>query len=374
MKYTKKSAFINRKKERSLLDDWVKQEAENILFIYGPKSSGKTTLLYKFVKEVVNTKKYEVKYFNLREILIANYKNFIQAFFEIDYSKSREDIKEKREYNLKVFKLTTEIFKGIEDKEFDPFAVMKTELQKLAKKNIRPIIIIDELQALEDIYMNGQRALIKELFNFFVAMTKESHLCHIIIASSDGYFIEKIYNDSKLKKTSTFFEIDYLNKTDVYYWLDNLEKESAITSFTLTNSQKDKIWKNFGGSCWEISAFLGDLIGFANNGKVNNKDFNSVIETKLIAARSLFVDYAGLDDRLIELFKTIDKSVREKGSFEHRSLATLVKSKMYDNDSLRKELKELVRQNFLYYDSTKALYKLQGSSMENGLSMYAKEY
>jgi AAA+ ATPase superfamily predicted ATPase len=35
---------------------------------------------------------------------------------------------------------------------------------------------------------------------FFVAMTKESHLCHVLLSGSDGYFIEKLYNDSKLKK------------------------------------------------------------------------------------------------------------------------------------------------------------------------------
>ena len=52
------------------------------------------------------------------------------------------------------------------------------------------------------IYMNGQRELIKELFNFFVAMTKQSHLCHFLIASADGYFIEKVYNDSKLRPGS----------------------------------------------------------------------------------------------------------------------------------------------------------------------------
>jgi AAA+ ATPase superfamily predicted ATPase len=45
----------------------------------------------------------------------------------------------------------------------------------------------------------NQRELIKELINFFVAMTKESHLCHVLLSSSDGYFIEKIYNDSKLQ-------------------------------------------------------------------------------------------------------------------------------------------------------------------------------
>ena len=89
----------------------------------------------------------------------------------------------------------------------------------------KSIIIIDELQALDFIYFNSQRELIKEMINFFVAMTKESHLCHVLLSSSDGYFIEKLYNDSKLRKTSKLFEVDYLPESDIVYWLNNIDKE-----------------------------------------------------------------------------------------------------------------------------------------------------
>ncbi len=119
---------------------------------------------------------------------------------------------------------------------------------------------IDELQALKGIYINGQRELLKELFNFFVAMTNKSHLCHVLIASSDGFFIERIYNDSKLKKTSRFMEVAYLSKKDVTGWLSNLERESAIKGYTLTPEQIERAWQTFGGSCWEISRFLGDIL------------------------------------------------------------------------------------------------------------------
>jgi hypothetical protein len=176
-------AFINRNHELNHLTHWLSRKPNNILFIYGPKSSGETTLLMKFINEHLINKTYNVQLFNLRKMLISNYLNFIQAFFEVDLSPSKEDY----------------------------------------KKGKCPIIIIDELQALENIYLNGQRELLKELFNFFVAMTKESHLCHVIISSSDGYFMNTIYEDSKLSKTSEFFEIDYLNEQDTKYWLTHLE-------------------------------------------------------------------------------------------------------------------------------------------------------
>ena len=70
---------------------------------------------------------------------------------------------------------------------------------KTFKKNIQPVIIVDEFHKLDGLYMpDKQKRLMIELMNFFVAMTKESHLCHVIIASSDAFFIEQVYVDSKL--------------------------------------------------------------------------------------------------------------------------------------------------------------------------------
>ena len=369
MIYSKEPAFINRTGELKFLLAWIDERPENILFIYGPKSSGKTTLLYKFVRENLSSNAFDIKHFNLRKILIIQYQDFIKAFFEHDYSKEKEDVKEKREYDLKVFKLSVEVLKGLEGKELDPFVVMEQELKKLNARGIRPIIIIDELQALEGIYLNVQRELLKELFNFFVAMTKESHFCHVIIASSDGYFIERIYNDSKLKKTSKFLEVDYLQKNDVYYWLNNLEKESAIKKFTLTPEQIDRTWENFGGSCWEISRFLGDILMRAENGRVANEAFEDEIHKTLIQMRSLYVDYARLFPHKRAIFKLISAIVQSSPRFRLEQLASLVQQ-YYTYESLGEELANLVSQNFLAYNPVMAEYTIQGRTMELGLAMY----
>jgi Predicted ATPase (AAA+ superfamily) len=42
---TKNAAFINRSKELQYLYEWVSEDPDRILFVYGPKSSGKTTLM-----------------------------------------------------------------------------------------------------------------------------------------------------------------------------------------------------------------------------------------------------------------------------------------------------------------------------------------
>ena len=369
-KFTNQDAFINRKDEFNFLQDWINQKPNNILFIYGPKSSGKTTLLMKFIEMYLNNNQYSIKHFNLRKLLIANYIDFIQAFFEIDYSKSTQDIKQKTEYSLKVFKLSKEIKKCLENKTLDPFIVMEKELLKISKKGKRPIIIIDEMQALEDIYVNGQRELLKELFNFFVAITKESHLCHVIISSSDGYFMKRLYEDSKLSKTSDFYAVDYLNEFDTKYWLNHLESESAITHYTLSDTQIDMIWNYIGGSMWEISTLLGKLIRFSKNNVVSNEQLNSFIQKIIDENCGKFIYYAKLNRQKILLFKEIYHICLKQNEFTVFDLTSLIHNHVYNNIELSEELNQLVQLNYLAFHPTTSIYRLQGKSMFYGLQTF----
>ena len=372
MQYTNVSAFINRQAEISYLKKWINEEPKNILFFYGPKSSGKTTLIYKFIENhLADPEKYSIKHFNLREVLIVNYEDFLQRFFQVEDPEEKSS-SQTRHYDLKVFKLTVESHRKIKNRQLDPFDVMKAELKDLNARGIKPLIIIDELQALDFIYFNSQRELIKELINFFVAMTKESHLCHVLLSSSDGYFIEKLYNDSKLKKTSELFEVDYLPKEDIVYWLNNLEKESSITDYTLTDEQIEYVWKHFGGSIWEISNLLGKFLTVCQDGKVPDDEMEKVVSKYITQAKSYFEEYAGLKKHLKALFAEVHNS-NIKGFFKENDLEALVENGFFSEDGLREELNILVQKNFFYYNPTRAEYKLQGRSMEIGLERYLRE-
>jgi len=368
--YTKEPAFINRQKELKYFSAWIDQRPENILFIHGPKSSGKTTLLMKFIEKIGQNKNFDIKFFNLRKLLIINYTNFIQTFFEVDVQRSKSDVKEKKEYNLKVFKLTREVVKGLEEKKYDPFIVMDKELHDLCKKGKRPVIIIDELQALDNIYMNGQRELLKELFNFFVAITKESHTCHVIISSSDGYFLNRIYEDCKLSKTSNFLEIDYLNKEEIKYWLSNLEKESSIKAFVLSDFQIETIWHYFGGSIWEISNILGELLNDAVNKKISDEDLKKNIMKIVDQNYGKFLHYSQINKSKILLLKKIYEIFQQKDSFNTFDLRGIVQQNILNEDSLTQELNNLVRLNYISFNPVTNFYKLQGKSMFYGLKKY----
>ena len=355
MEYKNEPAFINRLEELKYLEQWIKERPNHILFFYGPKSSGKTTLIYKFVAGHLNDdQKFSVKLFNLREVLIVNYEDFLQRFFQVE-DPEEKDTFQSRQYDLKVFRLTVQTQQKIKDRQLVPFDVMKAELRELNSKGFKPVIIIDELQALEFIYFNSQRELIKELLNFFVAMTKESHLCHVLLSSSDGYFIEKLYNDSKLRKTAKLFEVDYLPREDIVYWLNNLEKESNIKDFVLSESQIEYVWDHFFGSIWEISSLLGDFLQVCRDGKVDDLDMKKIIDKYIIQARSYFEEYAALDASRTELLSQMNSLVQKQGFFKEAFLGPLLDKGYYaDKHALQAELNDLVRNNYLYYNPTRA--------------------
>jgi AAA+ ATPase superfamily predicted ATPase len=355
LQYRKDVAFINREKELAFLEGFINERPESILFLHGPKSSGKTTLLYKFLEQIEKEQKLDVKFLNLRKILTEfddnyNYRDFLNILFGVEDKKEKTG-KFSGEISVGFFKINSEIEKKMKQGRVDPFKVMEQEFIRLVQKGIKPILIIDELQALDKIYLNNgrDRRLIIELFNFFVAMTKESHLAHIIISSSDGYFINTVYTDSRLKKTSEFYKIDYLDKEDTMEWLFNLEKYSKIKDYTVAPEDAGKIWNTVGGSMWEIQYILSQL-------------FEHPIDDVL-------------DDYKQKMMGQITYYIVQK----ERKKREKILSHFIDNNHLWARdtneedealLKDMVTNNILYFDPTRAVYYPQGKSYHWGIRLY----
>jgi len=203
--------FIDREEEIKFFKSYFEENPRKILFVYGPKSTGKTTLIeYVIENELIDDKKffksskYNIKYINFRGKLIASYNTFLDSIIR----KKDEEIEAELSYelNLGVFRLSPKLYSKAKEKEEDIFELLIDEFKKSNKKNL---FIIDEIQVLEDIYINGSRELLKEFLNFCVSLTKETHLSHVVILTSNTIFLNRIYNDSKLKKTSNFMLIDH---------------------------------------------------------------------------------------------------------------------------------------------------------------------
>jgi len=214
--------FYNREKELKYLKTYVQLEPNSILFVYGPKSSGKSTVMRRVIKELENSN-IVFFYYNLRKYATPTKEEFLRVFFE---KSDKKYLLNKLELNLGVFKFGVEgNFDFNKLSLNDVFAKINESINAVIEDGKRPVLIIDELQKLKNIYFNGNKSLLNELFNLFVSLTKMEHLCHVICLTSDTLFIEEIYRNSTLKNASEYYLIDWLRKETIR----NILKEEGFS-------------------------------------------------------------------------------------------------------------------------------------------------
>jgi len=137
-----------------------------------------------------------------------------------------------------------------------------------------------------------------------VRLTKETHLCHVVILTSNTVFIERIYNDARMKLTSEFRKIDHLSFEKVREWLlqEGLkEKEIRL------------VWEYLGGSIALILKMLSNLR--------RGEELKEFLEREAWLAYTEIVDYiarGGFTDKEVELFKKVGEEILERGYFEFR--------------------------------------------------------
>ncbi|OAG27173.1 ATP-binding protein [Thermodesulfatator autotrophicus] len=185
--------FVDREEEIEFFVDWFSEVPQRILWVYGPKSSGKTTVIEYVVEKRLlgegnwwEEGKFWVKYINLRRKLISSYKTFLHAFI-VPEDVYKETVENNKSFSLRVFPIERKNLKEIEAREKDLFEVLMEKIEEESRHR-RAILIIDEIQKLQDLYINSERELLKEFLNFCVSLTKEKHLCHVVILTSNTVF------------------------------------------------------------------------------------------------------------------------------------------------------------------------------------------
>ena len=349
--------FIDREEEIEFFVDWFNEPPQRILFVYGPKSSGKTTVIEyviekKLLKENKRKKKskYWVKYLNLREALIASYGSFLDTFF-VEVKEEESEKEGKIEINVIGFKAG--VLQRIKKKQENLFKVFIRKIKEIADSGARPILIIDEIQKLRDVYMengNGERELLKEFLNFCVRLTKETHLCHVVILTSNTVFVERIYNDAKMKLTGEFKKIEHLKREQVEEWLreEGLRKEEI-----------ELVWEYLGGCIPLILKMLSYLR--------KGVDLKEYLEMERWLAYTEIVDYlsrGGFTEEEEKKLEEIAKEILERGYFR------------YDRD--RKEylpiIEKWAEKEILFYDPLEL--KVTGNSRiyEKGLELLLERH
>ena len=325
--------FWNREREIEYLKRYIKSEPNAILFVYGPKSSGKSTLLMEVIDRLMVDEEFssthEVYWFDLRERLIANYEDVVDVFF-LDEEAAKLTIEKKRGTKFKIlsfFEVETEHKKLLEQRRIDPFKYMADVLRESEKTGI---IVFDEIQKLKDVYLNSpsnQRPLIKELFNFFVRLTKVLHLSHVIVMTSDTFFIERVYTDSTLKNTSEYYLVDFFDD-------DTTHEILRSKGFSEEDSRHIVEW--IGGVPWMMERVISRGINVVEELLENAKA--SLRET----LGSLYEEDPSLKEEAVDLLKRLLRG--EDIDLEGKD---------------RKITRILVEKEILYYDPIKGEIRFQ---------------
>ncbi|MDQ7033109.1 MAG: ATP-binding protein, partial [Desulfonauticus sp.] len=147
-----------------------------------------------------------------------------------------------------------------------------------------------------------ERELLKEFLNFCVRLTKELHLSHVVILSSNTIFIDKIYNHAKLKVTSKFKKIDHLDYETTKEWL--LSKDLGFSSKDI-----ELIWDYLGGCIPLIQRMLRERDYFDS--------LEDYFKQEVILAKNEIADLISkhLNDKEYELFLQIINNIISNTSY-----------------------------------------------------------
>ncbi len=338
----RRTPFHNRKREINEVMNILEAEPTLITFIYGPINSGKTTLVSHLIDQL--PEEYVVFYINLRGRFISDYRDFIKVLFKIEKEKNyKEVLKTISEISAETLK-----FSGIpvaesvmnalfKEKSYEDVFEFLEEYFTTIAKNKRPVLIIDELQVVGDLKING--LLMYKLFNFFIRLTKELHLCHIFAVSSDSLFIENVYSEAMLDGRCR------------YLLVDDFDYETAavlVEGHGFTDDEKAVAWEYCGGK----PVCLMELI-YADNREQIAKD---MLKTRVTQLKDLldYLDYTkpkimiGDDEYLVEKKDIVDIFNR------------FVDTEYIDDEGLNRPAKHfLIKDNILFLDPHTGIIKPQ---------------
>jgi len=185
------------------------------------------------------------------------------------------------------------------------------------------VLILDEMQVLKDEINAVGQPLLARLFNFAVRMTKETHLCHVLCATSDCLFIDMVYNNARLEGRAE------------YVLVDDLDKDSAIRVYEEFGLEdKELVWDYIGGK-------IGDMIKLFERKK---RGYNE----KEALERMLLSEVDKLDE-LLRRIKRVKKKVIFEGEeieIEESGLRESLSVFKFEEE-VRKDVIDIVYRNFL---------------------------
>ncbi|MEA3325689.1 MAG: ATP-binding protein [Euryarchaeota archaeon] len=335
--------FYDREQETKEIMDTLGMKPRLITFIYGPINSGKTELITHLIEELP-PEDYVVFYINLRTKLLASYDDFIESLFEMEMEtggamrKGKETLAELISSATKItgIPITREFIDYVfkDNKSKNAFSYMIKLFEEVKNSGKQPVIVLDEFQKIGDVKVNGP--LIYELFNFFIDLTKELHLCHVFAATSDSLFIERVYSEAMLEGRCRYLLVD-----DFDYETTSM----FLSKHGLNDREREMAWNCCGGK----PAGLVELV----NTKLSGGDIVTKTEQMLeeSVSRLIFMLARNKEKKsdivdMLSIFAS-DEEVKYSDSINLDLLSFLVKQNIFFLDPVRRTIKPQSRLNLL---------------------------
>ncbi|MDQ7033035.1 MAG: ATP-binding protein, partial [Desulfonauticus sp.] len=258
------------------------------------------------------------------------------------------EVKRDIEFSVQIFRVRREDLRSLRQKETDWGKILIEEVKTGCSQGKRCVIILDEFQKLRDVYIrngNGERELLKEFLNLCISLTKERHLSHVAILTSNTVFIEKIYNDARMKETSEFWKVGHLKKEEVELWL----RQEGFDA-----GEIELVWEYLGGSISRLIKVIEARDG--------GRDIKEFLEHEAWLAYTEIVELLRKieDKELREGFKSMCASILEQGYY---------KIKLEEKRGINKAIDFFSEKEILFYDPLEL--KVTGNSRvyEKGLEL-----
>jgi len=340
--------FYDRESEIKEIVDIMSMKPRLITFIYGPINSGKTELISHLIEQLPED--YVIFYINLRTKFLASYDDFIESLFEMEMEtdvtkrKKKETLAELVSSITKItgIPITREFIDYVfkDEKPKNAFSYIIKLFEEVRNAGKQPVLILDELQKIGDVLVNGP--LIYELFNFFIDLTKELHLCHVFVITSDSLFIERVYSEAMLSGRSDYLLVDDFDYERTMDFLDG---------YGFNEHAKEIVWQSVGGK----PVSLVKLINAKTSGKKIEDVINSMLMLRTgevkqrtgvlkIVSKKIFFEEEEIELKYDKITEILDKFL-DKG--------------FYAYEMITPEVAYLVRENILFVDPVRCIIKPQ---------------
>ncbi len=345
--------FFNREKDIKRMKAVLSGEPNLVWFVYGPINSGKTALLMKVFEELPED--YRVFYVNFRERDVDRVDDFFKVLFRVREEEASRGIRDFLREILKGGARMVEKFGGIPipegifdvlfrkvEKVEDIFAFLREYFETLVEEGVRPVFVLDEMQTIKEVMNETGRPVIGRLFNFLVRLTKETHLCHSLCATSDCLFIEDVYSNARLEGRAGYILVDDLLKKQAFEIYEEFKFED-----------KELVWEYIDGK-------IGDMVRLFEYKKQGYSERD--------ALERMFKDESG---RLRWMLRLVEEGEKKGPPIEE--LRKVLEIFRYRDEVEDVEIKSiclrfLIEENILFYNPVKGTVRLQSRLLQKAIN------